>query len=203
MSRHGDTRQLRIFIFSFNKCTRMQVKRPEVSHALEVQTRALSDLCKLNLKKNSQSERPCCLSLLDPCPGVTLTVLRYFSSPPRMIGQSPSSRRSPYNRCLPCKRISPHGLSIVVCVSCDLAVGHAEFLAILHQRFAVPACSVHDVVRECALTTSEVCSSQRPASSLGLPLVKAHAHARAKEHEICTARSLQHAYNGAHRFRGW
>jgi hypothetical protein len=121
-----------------------------------------------------------CLSLLDLC--FPPTVFHYCSSP---------TRRAPYDRFFPCERISPHGLSIVVGVSCDLAVGHAEFLAILHQRFAVPACSVHDAVRVCALTTSEVWSSQRPVRLWGLPLATAHAPARADEHAICKARSLQ------------
>jgi hypothetical protein len=183
MSRHEDTVNARFFGYSFflptnthkcksnvlryhmhSKCTRHE--------SAFVLTRAVHEL------KHSQSERPGCLSLLDLC--VPPTVLHYCSSP---------TRRASYDRFLPCERISPHGLSIVVGVSCDLAVGHAEFLAILHQRFAVPACSVHDAVRVCALTTSEVWSSQRPVSSWGLPLATAHKRARTDEH----AQSAPHA----------
>lgn len=37
--------------------------------------------------------------------------------------------------------VSPHGLSVVVCICCDVAIFDSHFLPILHQRHAVPSCS--------------------------------------------------------------
>lgn len=37
--------------------------------------------------------------------------------------------------------VSPHGLSVIVCICCDVAILDSHFLPILHQRHAVPSCS--------------------------------------------------------------